>query len=232
MFLRTSVLAFAVSFAVASSAQQAATPSPGDGNNPPPPEIYRNPNAQPQQIFYKWYSRGRAHYAKYAPRGVKNVIKINGQGMLVSERPDNNTFAVLRPVRPATPNAQNTNSPQPLPEGTVTREQRCATAQKDLNTLSQPTVFQDDGKGNLVPLSAAEITERTKQAQVIIEQTCKPLPTVGSMPSSKPVTPPPGSTPYSRPLTPPPGSSPSGTPPLSQPSSGSDVDEQNSKGQG
>ena len=118
MFLRTSVLAFAVSFAVASSAQQAATSSPGDGSNPPAPEIYRNPNAQPQQIFYKWYSRGRAHYAKYAPRGVKNVIKINGQGMLVSERPDNNTFAVLRPVRPATPNAQNANGSQPLPEGT------------------------------------------------------------------------------------------------------------------
>ena len=153
-------------------------------------------------------------------------------GMLVSERPDNNTFAVLRPVRPATPNAQNANGSQPLPEGTITREQRCTTARKDLDTLSKPKVFQDDGKGNLVPLSAAEITERTKQAQVIIEQTCKPLPTVGSMPSSKPVTPPPGSTPYSRPLTPPPGSSPSGTPPLSQPSSGSDVDEQNSKGQG
>ena len=186
MFLRTSVLAFAVSFAVASSAQQAATSSPGDGSNPPAPEIYRNPNAQPQQIFYKWYSRGRAHYAKYAPRGVKNVIKINGQGMLVSERPDNNTFAVLRPVRPATPNAQNANGSQPLPEGTITREQRCATARKDLDTLSKPKVFQDDGKGNLVPLSADEISERSKMAQGIIDQFCNPQPSVPTIGGSRP----------------------------------------------
>ena len=214
MFLRTSVLAFAVSFAVASSAQQAATSSPGDGSNPPAPEIYRNPNAQPQQIFYKWYSRGRAHYAKYAPRGVKNVIKINGQGMLVSERPDNNTFAVLRPVRPATPNAQNANGSQPLPEGTITREQRCATARKDLDTLGKPKVFQDDGKGNLVPLSADEISERSKMAQGIIDQFCNPQPSVPTVGGSRP--PAAGSRPSAPGALPPPAP-PRNPPPQQQP---------------
>lgn len=189
MILRTSVLALAVSFATAASfAQQAATQKPATENSPPPPEIYRNPNAQPQQIFYKWYVHGRAHYAKYAPRGVKNVIRINGQGMLVSERPDNNTFAVLRPVRPTAPNEQaaDKNRAQPLPEGTITREQRCAAAQNNISQLDKPKVFEDDGNGNLVPLSADQISQRRQQAQGIIDQFCGPQPSAGNVPSGRP----------------------------------------------
>lgn len=183
MILRTSVLSLAASLscvaALAQAPAQPGTEATSAGSNIAP-EIYRNPNAQPQQIFYKWYVRGRAHYGKYVPRGVKQYVRINGQGMLVSDRPTNDSFTVLRPIRPATTDAAPAAAAagqQPLPAGTITPERRCEIAQSNMKTINEKSqVFEEDSSGNLIPLSADEISKRRQQAQSEIDAFCSPRP--------------------------------------------------------
>ena len=159
---------------------------PADAADDRPPEIYTNPNAQPQQVFYKWYVGGKAHYGKYVPRGVSNYTKVNAQGMQVNERPNNDSVTVLRPMRPEVPAANSDNpavkkaangQPQPLPEGTITREKRCETAQTNLKTISEKkNIFEEDASGNLIPLTTEEIEKRRQQAQNDAEHFCGPAP--------------------------------------------------------
>ena len=185
MKLRTSVLAFAIS--VSCAAVWAQDSKPAAAAEERPPEIYTNPNAQPQQIFYKWHARGKTHYAKYVPRGVSNYTKVNSQGMLVSDLPTSDSIAVLRPLRPAenAPAAAAASASasasasaaaatnQPLPPGSTTREQRCAKAQKDLKTIQENSdIVMDDGNGNLVQKRRAENDLRF----------CQPATSTGGLP--------------------------------------------------
>ena len=192
MKLRTSVLAFAIS--VSCAAVWAQDSKPAAAAEERPPEIYTNPNAQPQQIFYKWHARGKTHYAKYVPRGVSNYTKVNSQGMLVSDLPTSDSITVLRPLRPAenAPAAASASASasasaaaatnQPLPPGSTTREQRCAKAQKDLKTIQENSdIVMDDGNGNLVPLSQDQINEQKRRAENDL-RFCQPATSTGGLP--------------------------------------------------
>ena len=179
MKLRTSVLAFAIS--VSCAAVWAQDSKPAAAAEERPPEIYTNPNAQPQQIFYKWHARGKTHYAKYVPRGVSNYTKVNSQGMLVSDLPTSDSITVLRPLRPAE-NAPAAATNQPLPPGSTTREQRCAKAQKDLKTIQENSdIVIEDGNGNLVPLSQDQINEQKRLAENNL-RFCQPATSTGGLP--------------------------------------------------
>ena len=146
-------------------------------------------------VVYKWYQKGRAHYAKVPPHGVTNYIRLNEYGIVITDRPAEDEFngSILRPMRPAsaqnapvspagsasaaqssasTPAAADQGN-QPLPEGTITREARCKEAQDNLNTINnKKTVYQEDNNGNLVPLSAEEVESRRSQAQEVISSYC------------------------------------------------------------
>ena len=148
-------------------------------------------------VVYKWYQKGRAHYAKVPPHGVTNYIRLNEYGIVITDRPADDEFngSILRPMRPdsaqnapvspagsasAAPSSAPTPTPaaanqgkQPLPEGTITRETRCKEAQENLNTINnKKTVYQEDNNGNLVPLSAEEVESRRSQAQETISNYC------------------------------------------------------------
>ena len=178
MKLRTSVLAFAISVSCAAVWAQDSAPAGADSANDRAPEIYPNPVLPPQKVFYKWHERGKTHYAKYAPRGISNYTKINEQGMVVNARP------VANPAAPPSKNAESpaaaaaaaaNSQQQPLPEGTITREKRCETAQTNLKTISEKkNIFEEDSSGNLIPLSSEEIEKRRQQAQNDAEHFCGP----------------------------------------------------------
>ena len=189
MKLKTSLLALAVSLSCAAVWAQDSKPAAAGTSDERPPEFYPNPNLPPQKIFYKWQARGKTYYGKYVPRGVTSYTKINEQGMLVSDRPTSDSITVLRPVRPqdATANPQQAgNDNQPLPPGSITREQRCADAQQTLQTIqTKSNIVEDDGKGNLIALSSEQVADRKRQAEGIVERLCKPLPVVGSVSSVK-----------------------------------------------
>lgn len=146
-----------------------------------------------QFVVYKWYQNGRAHYGKVPPRGVTNFVKLNEYGMVINERPDTESFQVLRPRRddaaggaqitpvtadnPANPAAQpspeTAAQQQPIPEGTITREERCQTAQNDLNVMNtKKSIYEEDSNGNLIPLDAAAVEARKAQAQQDITSFC------------------------------------------------------------
>ena len=127
------------------------------------------------------------------PRGVTSYTKINEQGMLVSERPTSDSIAVLRPVRPTdtSGNAAPANDNQPLPPGSISREQRCAEAQQNLKTIQTKTnIVEDDGKGNLIALSSEQIAERKQQAEGIVDRYCQSSPEVNGVPINRATMPP------------------------------------------
>lgn len=144
-------------------------------------------------VVYKWYQKGRAHYAKVPPHGVTNYVKLNEYGIVLTERPDTESFQVLRPKRrdgaeggaqitpvepgskPAVANtatAQTAVSEAP-PPGTITREERCKTAQDDLNVMNtKKSIYEEDSNGNLIPLSAEDVENRKSKAQQDISSFC------------------------------------------------------------
>lgn len=149
-------------------------------------------SGEEQFVIYKWYQNGRAHYAKVPPHGVQNYVKLNEYGLVINERPDTESFYVLRPTRPAGggadagaavnpagQGAKNTASDAEkaaeMTPGTITREQRCETALKDLEVMNtKKTIYEEDSAGNLVPLDSTAIMNRKTQAQQSIDQFCSP----------------------------------------------------------
>lgn len=155
-----------------------------------------------QFVVYKWYQKGRAHYAKVPPRGVTNYVKLNEYGMVINDRPtEDEVNNMLSPLRPSTLNTSgaqitpvsandkaaapaSTSAPaaatpgnEALPEGTITREQTCQEAQNDLatinnNTSNNKTLYVQDENGNRVPLSAEQIESRRAQAQEYVSSFC------------------------------------------------------------
>ena len=191
MKLKTSLLALAVSLSCAAVWAQDSKPAAAADERPP--EVYTRPGVEPLKIFYKWRSGGKTHYGKYVPRGVTSYTKINEQGMLVSERPTSDSIAVLRPVRPTdtSGNATSANDNQPLPPGSISREQRCAEAQQNLKTIQTKTnIVEDDGKGNLIALSSEQIAERKQQAEGIVDRYCQSSPEVNGVPINRATMPP------------------------------------------
>jgi len=191
MKLKTSLLALAVSLSCAAVWAQDSKPAAAADERPP--EVYTRPGVEPLKIFYKWRSGGKTHYGKYVPRGVTSYTKINEQGMLVSERPTSDSIAVLRPVRPTdtSGNATPANDNQPLPPGSISREQRCAEAQQNLKTIQTKTnIVEDDGKGNLIALSSEQIAERKQQAEGIVDRYCQSSPEVNGVPINRATMPP------------------------------------------
>ena len=191
MKLKTSLLTLAVSLSCATVWAQDSKPAAAADERPP--EVYTRPGVEPLKIFYKWRSGGKTHYGKYVPRGVTNYTKINEQGMLVSERPTSDSIAVLRPVRPTdtSGNATRANDNQPLPPGSISRDQRCAEAQQNLKTIQTKTnIVEDDGKGNLIALSSEQIAERKQQAEGIVDRYCQSSPEVNGVPINRATMPP------------------------------------------
>ena len=191
MKLKTSLLALAVSLSCAAAWAQDSKPAAAADERPP--EVYTRPGVEPLKIFYKWRSGGKTHYGKYVPRGVTSYTKINEQGMLVSERPTSDSIAVLRPVRPTdtSGNTAPANDNQPLPPGSISREQRCAEAQQNLKTIQTKTnIVEDDGKGNLIALSSEQIAERKQQAEGIVDRYCQSSPEVNGVPINRATMPP------------------------------------------
>lgn len=191
MKLKTSLLTLAVSLSCATVWAQDSKPAAAADERPP--EVYTRPGVEPLKIFYKWRSGGKTHYGKYVPRGVTSYTKINEQGMLVSERPTSDSIAVLRPVRPTdtSGNATRANDNQPLPPGSISREQRCAEAQQNLKTIQTKTnIVEDDGKGNLIALSSEQIAERKQQAEGIVDRYCQSSPEVNGVPINRATMPP------------------------------------------
>ncbi len=135
-----------------------------------------------QNIIYKWYENGIAHYAETPPRGVSNYIRLNDQGMVIKERPDIGAFKVIKPLRPdiatkeeANSNfdEQSNNSDEKLVEGAISKQERCATMTKDLKILSEKeTIYEEDESGNLVPLDEETIERRKQETQAMIDKVC------------------------------------------------------------
>ncbi|MDO4777358.1 MAG: hypothetical protein Q4A06_07880 [Cardiobacteriaceae bacterium] len=144
-------------------------------------------SGEEQFVIYKWYQNGRAHYAKVPPHGVQNYVKLNEHGLVINERPDMESFYVLKPMRPAggeaeapaaqgvQQTAQAAEKPAEMTPGTITREQRCETALRDLEVMNtKKTIYEEDSAGNLVPLDSTAIMNRKTQAQQSIDQFCSP----------------------------------------------------------
>jgi hypothetical protein len=195
MKLKTSLLALAVSLSCAAVWAQDSKPAAAADERPP--EVYTRPGVEPLKIFYKWRAGGKTHYGKYVPRGVTSYTKINEQGMLVTDRPTSDSITVLRPVRPtdASGNAAPANDNQPLPPGSIPREQRCVDAQRNLQTIATKTnIVEDDGKGNLIALSSEQIAARKQEAEDTIARYCQqstePVvsPVKGAPPKGTPTT--------------------------------------------
>lgn len=141
-------------------------------------------------VIYKWYQNGRAHYAKVPPHNVQNYVKLNEDGLVINERPDLESFQVVKPLRPrgeegqaqgaVTPVTAGTGAaagdkPAEMTPGTITREQRCETALKDLEVMNtKKSIYEEDSAGNLIPLDSTAIMNRKNQAQQAIDQFCSP----------------------------------------------------------
>lgn len=134
-----------------------------------------------QFVIYKWYEKGIAHYGKVPPRGVSNYIMLNQYGMEISkERPYANETGsnIIRPIRPETSASENMGSgshaESALPEGSISREQRCDIARSNVKMLrNKTTVYEDDGNGNLIPLSKEVIAQRLQQAEQQVTEYCQ-----------------------------------------------------------
>ncbi|SUO96286.1 Uncharacterised protein [Suttonella ornithocola] len=131
-----------------------------------------------QFVIYKWYQGGIAHYAKTPPRDIKNYVMLNEYGMVIrKERPstEGSNTNVIRPVKAqqSESNIQQDNTSEPVP-GTITKEQRCDTARKNVQIIqTKKTIYEDDGQGNLVPLSDSQKAERLQQAQQLVSEFCE-----------------------------------------------------------
>lgn len=129
-----------------------------------------------KEIIYKWYEGGEVHYAEWPPRGLEDYIKLNTQGMVITDRPDPESFLIIRPVRPEKTAAEKDKAEQDKPstrEGIITRRKRCENARKDLTTINgKRTVYEEDEAGNLVPLSADELSRRKENAQAEVARFC------------------------------------------------------------
>ena len=138
-----------------------------------------------QFVVYKWKEGGKTRYAKRPSRGVTDFTMLNEYGMEIrKDRPYSNgkDSNVIRPVRvtpedltgesnnaAVDPNAPSTSE---VP-GTITRQQRCDTAKKNLSMMNTKTVvYEDDGRGNLVPLSKDAVQTRKKEAEESIKSLC------------------------------------------------------------
>lgn len=132
-----------------------------------------------QFVIYKWFEGGVAHYGKVPPRGVSNYIMLNEYGMEISkDRPFANETGsnIIRPIRPETPASETAaeGANAPLPEGSISREQRCDIARDNVKMLrNKTTVYEDDGNGNLIPLSSDVIAQRLQQAEEQAAQYCQ-----------------------------------------------------------
>lgn len=130
-----------------------------------------------QFVIYKWFEGGVAHYGKAPPRGVTNYIMLNEYGMEISkDRPYANETGsnIIRPMRPEAAAENSAEQGAPLPEGAISREQRCDIAKDNLKMLrGKTTIYEDDGNGNLVPLSAEAIAQRRQEAESQITEFCQ-----------------------------------------------------------
>ena len=142
-----------------------------------------NATLDKQFVIYKWNENGKVRYGKYPARGVTNYTMLNEYGMEIrKDRPYANgkDSNVIRPVRitdadRGTDNnaAVDPNAPAASVPGTITRQQRCDTARKNLTMMRTKTVvYEDDGRGNLVPLAKDAVEARKKEAEESIRTLC------------------------------------------------------------
>lgn len=134
-----------------------------------------------QFVIYKWFENGVAHYGKAPPRGVSNYITLNEYGMEIrKDRPYANETGsnIIRPVRPESMEMAgqdgNAAADENLPQGSISREQRCDLARENIGMMrNKTTVYEDDGNGNLVPLSDDAVAQRMQEAQAQVAEFCQ-----------------------------------------------------------
>lgn len=138
-----------------------------------------------QTVIYKWKKNGVVQYSKRLPYGYSEsqYEMINQYGMEIPKDcpmdDGQGNSNIIRPIRAETPVAQSSASGQPVQgtqepvPGTITKEQRCDTARKNVQMIqTRKTIYEDDGNGNLVPLSDAIKEQRLADAQKIVSETC------------------------------------------------------------
>ena len=132
----------------------------------------RNPNQKTQLIIYKWYDGGRVQYTKIPPRG-KSYVMLNKYGMVITQDTpfsDGVNSNIVKAVKVEDSDLNPAATPVP---GTITKEQRCEAAKKNLQIMNtRPTVYEEDASGNLIPLSKEDVASRKADAQEQINVLC------------------------------------------------------------
>lgn len=121
-------------------------------------------------IVYKWIENGIVHYAKVPPRGIKNYILLNEQGMQIDEEKISDI--------PSSPNIQHAEINDINPENIIiTSIERCNAAFYDLSILDSQEntegIYTNDADGNPVKLSRAEIAAHRQKIEQLIEELCQ-----------------------------------------------------------
>ena len=125
-----------------------------------------------QLIIYKWYDGGKVQYTKIPPRG-KSFVMLNKYGMVITQDTPFSDGINTNIVKAVKVEESDTNpAAAPVP-GTITKEQRCEAAKKNLQIMNtRPTVYEEDASGNLVPLSKEDVATRKADAQEQINVLC------------------------------------------------------------
>lgn len=142
-----------------------------------------------QVIIYKWKAGYLTHYAKLPPRGIAGVVKLDKDGQIIQEEVDDDMSA-MRPMRPPVQRPSSNNTAQSnskdnnadaqdkaLPEGAISRDERCKQAQNDIEVLrsvpADKPVNVEDSEGNLVPMTDEQKAARMAQAQELVDRLCQ-----------------------------------------------------------
>lgn len=141
------------------------------------------PLIQPEDISKSKYCPPsvRSIYEKSLKRGITNFTCLNEQGMeICKDRPYANETGsnIIRPVRPESMEMAghdgNAAADENLPQGSISREQRCDLARENIGMMrNKTTVYEDDGNGNLVPLSDDAVAQRMQEAQAQVAEFCQ-----------------------------------------------------------
>ncbi|UJF24481.1 hypothetical protein L0B52_09175 [Suttonella sp. R2A3] len=139
-----------------------------------------------QVVIYKWVENGITHYSKMPPRNMNGVVMIDKHGLEIQDESALRASyeAAMHPLRPESqstePSEENdsvvsaADSDKPLPEGSITRAERCEQAQHDIATIkNNEVVYETDAQGNLVPVSQDVKAQRLKNAEQTAAQVCK-----------------------------------------------------------
>lgn len=142
-------------------------------------------------VVYKWSQGGVVHYSTQPPRGKGHVVKLDERGLPIRDDDDILASAnALRPMRPGqsqdAPKVAVNEKPQSertgngdeaaLPEGAISKTERCANAQEEIRTIESADPNQpinvEDSEGNLIPMTDEQKKARLDNAKALVERLC------------------------------------------------------------